>query len=123
MSDLIRKIEYVDANGVHQSVRDPEQLKAAAGSFGLLGIVTHITFELDKMTYATMQPKKMSVNLAIPPPLEYVRAGKIPRPLRENISERKLRDATAEFVHRATKDYYSEWFWFPYQKEALVNCW
>lgn len=37
MSDLVQKIEYVDANGVHQSVDDPVLLKAAAGAFGLLG--------------------------------------------------------------------------------------
>lgn len=35
-------------------VDDAEELKAAAGAFGLLGVVTHITFELDAMTYAVM---------------------------------------------------------------------
>lgn len=37
ISDLVRRIEYVDANGEHQSVTDAIQLRAAAGSFGLLG--------------------------------------------------------------------------------------
>ena len=37
ISDLVRRIEYVDANGEYQSVTDATQLKAAAGSFGLLG--------------------------------------------------------------------------------------
>lgn len=125
ISDLIRKIEYVDANGIRQYVTNPEQLKAAAGSFGLLGIITHITLELDKMTYATMQPKKIPVNFAIPPPLEYIRDEKIPGPLRGKILENReaLGTAMTEFVDRATKDYYSEWFWFPYQNEAWVNTW
>jgi hypothetical protein len=35
-------------------VDDPHHIKAAAGAFGLLGVVTHITFELDAMTYAVM---------------------------------------------------------------------
>lgn len=38
LSDLVRQIEYVDANGEVQAISDPEQLKAAAGAFGLLGI-------------------------------------------------------------------------------------
>ena len=33
---------------------DQHEIKAAAGAFGLLGVVTHITFELDAMTYAVM---------------------------------------------------------------------
>lgn len=37
LSDLVREIEYVDANGKVQKVSDPEKIKAAAGSFGLLG--------------------------------------------------------------------------------------
>lgn len=38
LSDLVRQIEYVDANGDVQAISDPEKLKAAAGAFGLLGI-------------------------------------------------------------------------------------
>ena len=54
MSDYVRRIEYVDCNGKLQIVDDPYLLRAAAGAFGLLGVVTHITFELDAMTYAVM---------------------------------------------------------------------
>jgi FAD/FMN-containing dehydrogenase len=54
LSDYVRRIEYVDCNGKLQMVDDPNQIKAAAGAFGLLGVVTHITFELDAMTYAVM---------------------------------------------------------------------
>ena len=33
ISDYVRRIEYVDANGTLQSVSDPTHLKAAAGCF------------------------------------------------------------------------------------------
>jgi hypothetical protein len=67
VNDSIVAIEYVDANGVHRTVFDPGHLKAAAGCFGLLGIVTHITFSLDKMRYAVLKPVKPDISLAIPP--------------------------------------------------------
>jgi hypothetical protein len=54
LSDYVRRIEYVDCNGQLQTVNDPVHIKAAAGAFGLLGVVTHITFELDAMTYAVI---------------------------------------------------------------------
>lgn len=54
LSDYVRAIEYVDCHGKLQLVDDPRLIKAAAGAFGLLGVVTHITFELDAMSYAIM---------------------------------------------------------------------
>lgn len=106
-----------------QSVSDPTLIKAAAGSFGLLGVVTHITFEFDKMTFALFEPKKVPINLAIPPPRDYIAKNMVPRPLNKKYSAAQLEAARLNFVDRATKDYYSEWFWFPYQDEAWVNCW
>lgn len=44
----------MDCNGKLQMIDDPQLLKAAAGAFGLLGVVTHITYELDAMSYAMM---------------------------------------------------------------------
>ena len=123
LSDLVREISYVDANGNVQSVSDSTLIKAAAGSFGLLGVVTHLTLEFDRMTYALMQPKKVPVSLAIPPPLDYIAKNKVPRPLNKKYSATQLEAARLDFIDRATKDYYSEWFWFPYQDEAWVNCW
>jgi hypothetical protein len=67
VNDYVRKVEYVDANGTHRTISNPEHLKAAAGCFGLLGIVTHITFELDPMAYAVLEPRKIPVEEAIPP--------------------------------------------------------
>ncbi|KAL7270660.1 hypothetical protein RUND412_006626 [Rhizina undulata] len=119
LSDLVRQIEYVDAHGVFQAVSDPEHLKSAAGSFGLLGIVTNVTLELDKMTYAHMKPLKQDVNLAIPPPPGFV----VPEDIRAKYSERQLEAARLDFIKKAETSYYSEWFWFPYQQKAWVNCW
>ena len=123
ISDYVRRIEYVDANGTLQSVSDPTHLKAAAGCFGLLGVVTHITFELDEMTYAVLKPLKSDVAEAIPP----LTKNDIPTALRtadyDNITQKELDDWKEAFATRATNDYYAEWFWFTYQKKVWVNSW
>ena len=48
----ILELEYVDSQGQLVTIEDPELLKTAASSLGLLGIVTAITYELDQMSYA-----------------------------------------------------------------------
>ena len=45
-------LEYVDSQGEKVIIMDPEMLRTAAGSMGLLGIVPAITYELDEMSYA-----------------------------------------------------------------------
>ncbi|KAF2001355.1 FAD-binding domain-containing protein [Amniculicola lignicola CBS 123094] len=122
LSDYVRRIEYVDCHGKIQVVDDTELLRAAAGAFGLLGVVTHITFELDAMTYAVMQPLKEDVGLGVPPLVK----SEIPKALRNKWYEapdadKQIRKATAEFERRAANDYYSEWFWFSYQKKIWTN--
>lgn len=83
LSDYVRRIEYIDCHGQLRIVDDDVQIKAAAGAFGLLGVVTHITFELDAMSYAVMvlrtsssdhavtnvnqEPLKQDVGLGVPP--------------------------------------------------------
>jgi hypothetical protein len=119
INDQIRAIEYVDANGEHRTITDPAHLKAAAGCFGLLGIITHITLEVDKMTYAMMKPEKPDIGLAIPP----LNPDDVPLALQKTWTKTRVDAAYADFVNRATNDYYTEWFWFPYQKQAWVNTW
>ncbi|KAI5776549.1 hypothetical protein EDC01DRAFT_720032 [Geopyxis carbonaria] len=119
LSDLVRKIEYIDANGVHQSVDDPAWLKAAAGSFGLLGVITHVTIELDKMSYAVMKPLKQDIGLAIPPPEGF----EVPDAIKNTYTDADLEAARKAFVQKSEESYYSEFFWFPYQPQAFVNCW
>ncbi|KAH0605715.1 uncharacterized protein H6S33_004172 [Morchella sextelata] len=119
LSDLVRQVEYVDVNGVHQTVSDPDQLKAAAGAFGLLGVVTHITLELDSMTYANMQPAKPEIGLTIPPPEGYT----VPKAIRETYTDAQLEEARLDWISKAENSYYSEYFWFPYQDRSFVNVW
>ncbi len=120
LSDLVAEVEFVNARGQLQTVSDPELLKAAAGCFGLLGIVTSLTLKLDKMSYATLLPKSPPLALAVPPPAGF----RVPAAVdMRNISRADLDDAKSRFVAQCEEDYYTEWFWFPYQQRAWVNCW
>ncbi|KAF7502144.1 hypothetical protein GJ744_006980 [Endocarpon pusillum] len=121
ISDQVRMIEYVDPNGKVQVITNPSHLRAAAGCFGLLGIVTHITLELDSMSYAIMAPRKPDICLAIPPLSET----DIPNALRRGRTWTgdEISAAVRDFESRAANDYYSEWFWFTYQQTAWVNTW
>ena len=130
LADLVAEVEYVDANGNVQTISDPEVLKAAAGAFGLLGVVTAYTIRLDKMTYASMRPYRCPLELAIPPPKEYIDAARSGDPKYSYIrgliqphSDEDLHLATKEFIKRAENDYYAEWFWFPQQSDVWVNTW
>ncbi|KAF1988851.1 hypothetical protein K402DRAFT_452593 [Aulographum hederae CBS 113979] len=124
MNDMVRRIEYVDCHGEKQIVDDPRLIKAAAGSFGLLGVVTHLTFLLDPMSYAVMKPRKTDICLAIPP----MNPSIIPPALSHDADwmyQRNAPDifrvALEDFSRRATDDYYCQWLWFPYQKRCQVN--
>lgn len=124
VSDYVRAVEYVDANGKLQEITDPGHLRAAAGCFGLLGIVTHITFELDKMSYAVLEPRKVDIARAIPPP----NIDQIPLALRDDQWGKpeylkELEVCRQDFEKRAANDYYSEWFWFTFQQKVWVNTW
>ena len=68
LSDIVIKLEFVNALGELQIVDDPKLLKSVSGAFGLLGIVTSITFCMDKMTYARYHPKKTNMVESIPRP-------------------------------------------------------
>lgn len=100
-------------------ITDPAHLRAAAGSFGLLGIVTHITYEMHAMSYAVMNPLKVDMTLAIPP----MSRSDIPLALQKTFTDAQISTAIADFERRADQDFYSEWFWFAYQSTAWVNSW
>ena len=68
LSDIVIKLEFVNALGELQIVDDPKLLKSVSGAFGLLGIVTVIIFRMDKMTYARYHPKKTNMVESIPRP-------------------------------------------------------
>jgi hypothetical protein len=122
LSDLVRKIEYVDANGKLQVVDNPEHLKAAAGCFGLMGVVTHLTLELIPMSYAKMEPKKVPTIRAIPPP-PGMNEEDIPPALRLRLTPEEREADQSDFERHASNDFYTEWFWFPFSDKCWVNCW
>ncbi|KAF5581507.1 hypothetical protein FPANT_8895 [Fusarium pseudoanthophilum] len=124
LSDLVRRIDYIDVNGQERFVNmsDPTLLKAASGCFGLLGVVTYITFECDAMCTAVMRPVKLDVIDAIPPPPE-MKDSDIPAALRQKRTKAQKDDAVREFERRANEDFYAEWFWFPYSQQVWVNTW
>lgn len=120
VSDLVTEIEFVNAKGELQVINDPEQLTAAAGNLGLLGIVTSLTVKVVHMTYAAMQPTKPRVGLAIPPPEGF----DIPPGIdMSGITREDLEQARRDFVDHCENDYYAEWFWFSYQPRCWVNTW
>ncbi|KAI4866254.1 hypothetical protein F4820DRAFT_263491 [Hypoxylon rubiginosum] len=125
LSDLVHTIEYVDVNGNMQTIskdNDPSFMSVASGCFGLLGIVTHITLELDPMSYAVMVPRKIPVMEAIPPPPGLADED-IPEALRIEMTPQQRAKAQATFEKQAADDFYAEWFWFPYTSKVWVNCW
>ncbi|KAI1143069.1 hypothetical protein F5Y05DRAFT_141793 [Hypoxylon sp. FL0543] len=125
LSDLVHTIEYVDVNGNLQTLskdKDPSFMPVASGCFGLLGIVTHITLELDPMSYTAMVPRKLPVMQAIPPPPGLADKD-IPEPLRISMSPQERAAAQADFEKQASSFFYPEWFWFPYSTKVWVNCW
>lgn len=124
LSDLVVEVEYVDANGIVQTVNDPTELLAASGAFGLLGVVVSITLQLDDMGVTNMMPVKVPMPLAIPPPKDY----DIPYEVKKIIKDKKITDAQLaaaqkDFERRCEQDYYLEWFWFPYQDDVWINTW
>ncbi|KAG8908700.1 hypothetical protein FRC00_011011, partial [Tulasnella sp. 408] len=119
LSDLVVSLEYVDSNGVSQTLTDQAELKAASGCFGLLGIVTAITLRVDRMSAAVLQPSKPRIALTVPPPPDYP----IPHGVdMKGITPDELKKAQAEFEANCQKDY-SEFFWFPYNRRGWINCW
>jgi len=118
LSDLVRSIEYVDANGQLRTVEKAEHLRAASGCFGLMGVVTHLTLEFPPMTYAKTTPVKMPMIKAIPPPPN-MKDEDIPEALFiPRSTEEKEQDQEA-FEKHATNDYYAEWFWVPFLRLRL----
>lgn len=122
LSDLVRRVEYVDCNGELRIVENPEHLKAASGCFGLMGVITHLTLEFQPMTYALMNPKKLAVVHAVPPPDDMPEED-IPPALRIPVAPEQRRADIEAFEKHCTDDYYVEYFWFPYADECWINNW
>ncbi|KAE9405790.1 hypothetical protein BT96DRAFT_915773 [Gymnopus androsaceus JB14] len=105
LSDLVA-VEYVDPQGNIQTVNVPSQLQAAAGCFGLLGVVLSITLRVDKMQKVVMQPRKIPAPLAIPPPPNYDYAEAPAWMDISQYSKEQLADAQKKFEETIEKEYY-----------------
>ena len=106
-------------NGNTQVISDKGELLAAAGCFGLLGIVTYITYEVKKTRYAVMRPRKIPTMLAIPPPDRT----KVPEALQIDVTDAQLESAMRLFEEQAGGAEFAEWTWYPYQSDVFVNIW
>lgn len=122
----MRAIEYVDANGTLRKVdmSTPGILRAAAGCFGLIGVVTHLVLEFEPLSCALLEPRKVPVIEAIPPPPDMPDSA-IPVPLRpkQPLSAERKAEIQRDFETRALTTDYAEWFWFPLSSEVWVNTW
>lgn len=124
LSDLVVQVEYVDAHGNLQVVNDPAELRAASGSFGLLGVVVAVTLQLDDMAVAILAPVKKHLLLSIPPPKGYDLPAEVKKmQQKEKITDADIDSARLDFIQRCKNDYYLEWFWFPYQEQCWINTW
>jgi len=119
LSDLVHSIEFINPNGDLQVVSDKTQLRAAAGAFGLLGIVTSITFALPDMAYASMKPGYTPVPQSIPP----MDVNKVPKLLQKGWNKDNYQKDILAFEEHCKTDYYAEWFWFAFQDAAWNNTW
>lgn len=116
----------MDAKGNVQTIsrKDGDLLSAASGCFGLLGVVTRLTLVLDEMKVALMEPLKLPVIEAIPPPLDVIES--LPPTLKtsyDKYNPEQIKQFVKEFERRALDEYYAEWFWFPFHDQIWVNTW
>ncbi len=131
LSDLVEEMEFVNAKGELQVINklaQPDLMRAAAGSFGLLGVITSITLKLDKMSYALTSPHFLDLAKAIPPPIG-TELHQLPEKLQKDLSifdqetlNSVITDHAQTFFNQC-KDYYAEWFWFILSDKCWVNTW
>lgn len=76
-----------------------------------VGIVTYVTLEVDKLTYAMIKPARRDLILAIPPPDKYVFPPKGCEELQKRLAKYKpeqLSAAREQFIRDAEDNYYCE---------------
>ncbi|KAJ3559693.1 hypothetical protein NM688_g180 [Phlebia brevispora] len=86
--------------------------------------ITYVDAMVDMMGVTEMSPIKLPLPLTIPPPTGYKVPWQVKAMMVLNcIGEKELEKARQDFIDRCEKDYYLEWFWFPYQTDCWVNTW
>jgi hypothetical protein len=124
LSDLVEEMTYVDADGELQTISDREELRVAAGCFGMLGVVISLTVRLHRQAVAEMVPVKLPLPLTIPPPPGYPVPEEVTKMFEEHgITKERLEQARLDFIRRCEEHDYLEWFWFPYQEQCWINTW
>ena len=87
-------------------------------------MVVSLTLQLDEMAVVDMTPVKLPLPLAIPPPRDFDLPKEVRKMIEEKgITEEQLEAAQRDFERRCERDWYLEWFWFPYQQDVWVNTW
>jgi len=109
ISDIATSVEFVDPKGEVYEVpgtlpNGQEILKSASGAFGLFGVVTKLSLQLEKKAIAVYAPAKVPLDKAIPPPGS------------TSVDDIKAFYNTCEMT-------YSEFFWFPGSDQVWVNSW
>lgn len=131
LSDLVEEIEFVNARGELQTITkatQPDLMRAAAGSFGLLGVITSITLKFDKMSYALTDPQFVDLSKTIPLPMG-TRLDQLPEKLQKDLgifSQDALDgiiSQNSEMFLDCCNNYYAEWFWFILSKKCWINAW
>jgi hypothetical protein len=127
LSDLVREIKFINVKGEEQTVNDPELIKAAAGNLGLLGIITSLTFELNKMTYANFKTVQKDLLVLSIPPANSLSPKWEDRLSADNLKALsdpiKRQQALDRFVSFCENAYYTQVLWFPLHDQAWMNCW
>lgn len=120
VADLVSEVEIVNCKGELQTIRDATQIRAVAGSFGLLGVVVSQVIRFDRLLLANVLPRKRPIMFAVPP---FSRDDVSPGvPVVGALSEDDLYRARLRFDLECTKSY-TEWCWFPFEPHCWVNCW
>ena len=141
LSDYIYEIEFVNCLGNIQRVSadNPDGkklLRSAAGAFGLIGITTHLTYKLDKMTHANFVSEFKDPFETIPVPQDE-RFYKIFAESFQDVQEeykgrfdqiknkflQSRPEARKKFIDLVTKNYYNEFFWFPFHHQFFTVNW
>lgn len=106
LSDIVYAIEIIDCNGLIKTFNrddNSQEMEALSGSFGLFGVITSLTLEVDCVSYAIMDPKHSLLEISIP----------------RNEND----NAFYIFKNNILNSYYNEYFWFPPSDKLWVNCW
>lgn len=119
--DRCIEVEVVNCRGEVQVVRDRSQIRAVAGAFGLFGVILSQVFVVDTMKLANCLPEKIPIIIAVPP----LRTTDVPNDAdftAQEYSEDILFKSRIRFELDCRK-FYSEWRWYPFQRDCWINCW